>query len=156
MQQRLPLRLLTPAATLDASLRTSFCTSWQAYAGLSLERIAGCNRQHPWRLAASLLDTFRQPGLDSMLCVSAYVDPLSLPDIRISSEPRPFSPSLPLCNTGSLVSYTAWHRLGLATGLQHPILYSCNHHSRTPSQAHRKRSPNLDNYCHAPSAASEK
>jgi hypothetical protein len=91
-----------------------------------------------------------------MLCVSTYVDPLSLPDRRILLEPRLSFPEHLSCGTESLVTHTVWHRLGLVMGLQLPIHPSHNHHNRVLNQVHRRRNHNLDNYCLASNAANEK
>lgn len=87
----------------------------------------------------------------------AYVDPLSLPGRRILLfEPRSFSPGQLSCGTDRLVSHTVWLRLGLVTGLQLLIHLSHNLHNRVLNLARRRRNHNSDNYCHAPSAASER
>jgi hypothetical protein len=91
-----------------------------------------------------------------MLCISAYVDPLSPPNRRILLEPRPSSPGQLSYGTDSLVAHTVWHRLGLVTGLQ--LLTRPSHNLRNQVQmlVHRRKNHNLANYCHAPSAANEK
>lgn len=153
--QRLPLHLRSFTATTNASPRILSFFQKGACRSVSRENSrrspdAAYDAEHLWCLTDS-------GYLDStvMLCVCTYVDPLSLPDRRILSEPRPLLPCLPLSGTNRLVSST-WHPRGADTALRPLIPHSISLHSKAPSLDHRRRSRNQDNCSPAQNVASAK